>query len=274
MAGPHVSPGVARTDDDAPHTDAIAQVMRVLAILRRRWLVVAVTVVLAMASAALALTLLQPRWRASTTVVLNVSGPQVMDKVQGVSDDADSRVVGYKEYYQTQRTIMHSRAVAEIALAKLGLASDPIFLGIDGIESEAERVSRAASIDPVERLRDLVSIEEIRNSRVVEVSAEYPDPIVAQEIANAVSDAYLEYVKSSRSEVGTDAKTDIARELLEAHAAVLEAETALQKFKDDHGISAATMADRQDVINQDVMIFSARAKEAEAERVERENVLE
>jgi capsular exopolysaccharide synthesis family protein len=269
-----VSPGVGRTDDDAPHADAIAQVMRVLAILRRRWLVVGVTVVLALAGAALALTLLQPRWRASTTIVLNVSGPQVMDKVQGVADDSDSRVVGYKEYYQTQRTIMHSRAVAEIALAKLGLASDPIFLGVAGIESEAERVSRAASIDPVERLRELVSIQEIRNSRVVEVSAEYPDPIVAQEIANAVSDAYLEYVKSSRSEVGSDASTDIARELAESHAAVQAAEGALQKFKDQHGISAATMADRQSVITQDIMIFSARAKEAEADRVERENVLD
>jgi capsular exopolysaccharide synthesis family protein len=193
--------------------------------------------------------------------------------VQGVTDDSDSRVVGYKEYYQTQRTIMHSRAVAEIALAKLGLASDPTFLGIDGIESEAERVSRAASIDPVERLRGLVSIEEIRNSRVVEVSAEYPDAIVAQEIANAVSDAYLEYIKSSRSEVGSDAKVDIARELAEAHTAVQAAELALQKFKDEHEIAAATMADRQHAVIEDISHLKSLAREAEAERKKLENIL-
>ncbi len=274
MAGPHVNPGVARSDDDAPHTDAIAQVMRVLAILRRRWLVVVVTVVLALASAALALTLLQPRWRASTTVVLNVSGPQVMDKVQGVTDDSDSRVVGYKEYYQTQRTIMHSRAVAEIALAKLGLASDPVFLGIDGIESEAERVSRAASIDPVERLRELVAIEEIRNSRVVSISAEYPDPIVAQEIANAVANAYVQYVKSSRNEVGSGAEVDIARELEDAQKAVLLAEQNLQKFKDEHEIAAATMSDRQHAIIEDVAHLKSLAREAEAEREKLQNTLE
>src|SRR5688500_1077700 len=191
-----------RSDDDAPHSDAIAQVMRVAAILRRRWLVVVVTMVLAVASAALALTLLRPRWRASATVVLHMTGPQVLDKVKGVVEDGDSRVLGYKEYYQTQRTIMHSRAVAQIALADLGLASDPVFLGIDGLESEAERVAVAATIDPVERLRDLVSIEEIRNSRVISISAEYPDPEVASEIANKVADAYLTYVRSSRSEVG------------------------------------------------------------------------
>jgi len=273
VAGPHVSPGIARHDDDAPHTDAIAQVMRVLAILRRRWLVVGVTVVLAMAAAALALTLLQPRWRASTTLVLHMSGPQVMDKVQGVADDHDSRVVGYKEYYQTQRTIMHSRAVSEIALAKLGLASDPVFLGIDGIESEAERVAAAAAIDPIERLRELVAIEEIRNSRVVEVSAEYPDPIVAQEIANAVADAYLEYVKSSRTDVGSGAKEDIERELLESTQAVQTAELALQKFKDEHEIAAASMSDRQHAIIEDIGHLKSLAREAEAEREKLENIL-
>jgi polysaccharide biosynthesis transport protein len=263
-----------RPEDDAPHSDAIAQVMRVLAILRRRWLVVLVTIVLAVASAALALTLLRPRWRASATVVLHMTGPQVLDKVKGVVEDGDSRVLGYKEYYQTQRTIMHSRAVAEIALAKLGLASDPVFLGIDGLESEAERVAVASTIDPVERLRDLVSIEEIRNSRVISISAEYPDPEVASDIANRVAEAYLEYVRSSRSEVGTGAEKDIAKELLEAQAAMTTAEHALQDFKDKHHIAAATLSDSQDVVNQDIMIWSARAKEAEADRIAAEKVLE
>lgn len=263
-----------RSEEDAPHSDVIAQVLRVVAILRRRWLVVMVTTVLAIASAALALTMLQPRWRASATVVLHMSGPQVLDKVKGVADEGDSRLVGYKEYYQTQRTIMHSRAVAERALTSLGLASDPVFLGIDGIESEAERVAVAATIDPVERLRELVVIDEVRNSRVMEISSEYPDPEVAREIANAVAHAYLAHVASSRTDVGDDAKLDIAAERRQAYAAVTAAETALQAFKDKYGIAAATLSDRQQVINQDVMIWSGRAKQAEAERIARERLLE
>ncbi|MBX7081685.1 MAG: polysaccharide biosynthesis tyrosine autokinase [Nannocystaceae bacterium] len=270
----HPAPGRAAVDEEAPHTDAIAQVLRVLAILRRRWLVVVVTMVLAVASAALAVTMLRPRWRASASVVLNVSGPQVLDKVKGVAEDSDARVVGYKEYYQTQRTIIHSRAVAKLALAKLGLASDPVFLGIDSIESEAERVAVAATIDPIERLRELVSVEEVRNSRVLEISAEYPDPEVARDIADRVAEAYLEYVQSSRSDVGTNAKDDIAAERSRAESAMNTAEVALQKFKDEHGIAAATLSDRQDVINQDIMLWSSRAKEAEADRIEKEKVLE
>ena len=266
--------GPPQGPDDAPHSDAIAQVMRVGAILRRRWLVVMVTCVLAIASAALALTMMQPRWRASATVVLHMSGPQVLDKVKGVADEGESRLVGYKEYYQTQRTIMHSRAVTERALTKLGLASDPVFLGIDGIESEAERVAVTATIDPVERLRELVAIDEVRNSRVMEISSEYPDPEVAREIANAIADAYLEHMSSSRDDVGIDAKKDIAEERRQAYAAVQSAEKALQEFKDKYGIAAATLSDRQDVINQDVMIWSGRAKQAEAELIARQRLLE
>ncbi|MBK8234072.1 MAG: polysaccharide biosynthesis tyrosine autokinase [Deltaproteobacteria bacterium] len=272
---PPLQPSPSRViEEEAPHTDAIAQVLRVLSILRRRWLVVAVTVVLAVAAAALAVTMLRPRWRASTSVVLHMSGPQVLDKVKGIAEDADARVVGYKEYYQTQRTIIHSRAVAKLALAKLGLASDPTFLGIDGIESEAERVAVAATIDPIERLRDLVSVEEVRNSRVLEISAEYPDPEVARDIADRVAEAYLEYVQSSRTDLGSVAKDDIAAERTRAESSMNEAEHALQDFKDKHGIAAATLSDRQDVINQDVMIWSSRAKEAEAERITHERMLE
>lgn len=149
----HLGPGSPRHEDEAAHADVLAQVMRVLAILRRRWLVVAVTTTLCLAAAALAIMLLQPRWKATASVVLHMSGPQVLDKVKGVSGDADGRVLGYREYYQTQRTIMQSRAVAERALAELGLAKDPVFLGIDDIETEAERQMLAEQIDPVERLR-------------------------------------------------------------------------------------------------------------------------
>ena len=65
----------------------------------------------------------------------------------------------------------------------VGLADDPVFLGIDNIEDEAERAREAEEIDPVERLRELVNIAEQRNSRVVEIAAEYPDPEIAAEIA-------------------------------------------------------------------------------------------
>lgn len=272
---PKLAPGppLSRPEDEAAHADVLAQVMRLLTILRRRWLVVAVTTTLCLAAAALAIMLLQPRWKATASVVLHMSGPQVLDKVKGVAEDAEGRVLGYREYYQTQRTIMQSRAVAERALAELGLANDPVFLGIDDAESEAERQALAEQIDPVQRLRELTFVQEVRNSRVVEISAEYPDAAIAAEISNAIADAYIEHVRRSRSRVGDEAKDNISAERDKALEKLQTAEKALEDFKREHEITSISLSDRQNVITQDILTLSARAKESEAQRIELQNML-
>ncbi|MDC0668465.1 GumC family protein [Nannocystis radixulma] len=244
---------------------AMEQLMRFLAILRRRWLVVAVITVVALAGAAIAITALQPRWRASATVVLHLGGPQVLDKVKNVTEDSESRLLAYKEYYQTQREIIGSRTVAERALATLGLAQDPVFLGIADITSEAERVAKAAEVDPIERLRGMVFVEEVRGSRVLKISADYPDPQIAADIANALAEAYLAHVDASRARTGDAAKANVETERAKALAALQLAERALSDFKQEHGISSISLADRQNVITEAIIKTTANLKDAEAE---------
>ena len=81
---------------------------------QKKVLAVILRTVVCVAAAALAITLLQPRWRASASIVLHMSGPQVLDKVKSVTEDLEGGISGYEEYYQTQRTIMASRTVAEL----------------------------------------------------------------------------------------------------------------------------------------------------------------
>jgi len=98
---------MAQAQQDPPRAEvdeadrAMEQVMRFVGILRRRWLVVAVSTVVAVAGSFVAISVLQPRWQASATVVLHLAGPHVLDKVKGVSDDNEGRLFAYKEYYQT-----------------------------------------------------------------------------------------------------------------------------------------------------------------------------
>lgn len=239
--------------------------MRFVGVLRRRWLVVVVMAVVAVAGAAVAITSLQPRWRASATVVLHLGGPQVLDKVKNVTEDSESRLLAYKEYYQTQREIIGSRAVAERALASLGLARDPTFLGLDGIRSGAEWEARAAEVDPIERLRGMVFVEEVRGSRVLKISADYPDAQIAADIANAVAEAYLAHVDASRARTGDAAKAHVEAERVKALAALQAAERALSDFKEQHGISSISLADRQNVITEAIIKTTANLKDAEAE---------
>jgi polysaccharide biosynthesis transport protein len=261
---PPSRPGADAGPDEADR--AVEQLMRFVGVLRRRWLVVAVTVVVAIAGSFVAISMLRPKWRASATVVLHLAGPQVLDKVKGVTDDNEGRVFAYKEYYQTQREIIGSRVVAARALGTLGLAQDPVFLGVDGIHSEPERLAKAQAVDPIDRLRELVLIEEVRGSRILRISADYPDPQIAADIANAVADAYLAHITQSRARTGVAAEENMSNERQKSLAQLQEAEKALADFKQKHGISSISLADRQNVITEAIIATNANYKKAEAER--------
>ena len=261
---------VAPAGPETPETEAggLAQLGRLLLVLRRRWMVVVACTFLGLAAALVAAALLPRKWEARASVVLHMSGPQILDKVKGVTEDAEGRILAYREYYQTQRRIMGSRTIASRALEKLGLAMDPEFLGIDDIDDPDERARAMAEIDPVERLRELVHIGEVRNSRVLEVRAIYPDPEIAAALANAVVDAYLEHVRTTRMRLGKDARKSLSKERAQALEALRKAEKALADFKKAHEITSVSLADRQNVITQSILALSTRLKEAEAERIE------
>ena len=264
-APPHTPNGARPADEDGGQVDVLAQLSRLLLILRRRWLVIAATTVVCIAASVGVLRLLKPRWQSSASIVLHMSGPQVLDKVEGVGEDAQARLLGYKEYYQTQRQIMSSRTVAEAALETLGLASDPQFLGVDHIEDKTERAAMAQEIDPVERLREMVTVGEVHGSRIVQITAEYPDPIVARNIANAVAETYIAHVREGRSKVGREAKEDIAEERGKALGNVRDAERDLEAFKKDNRITSIALSDRQNEITESILMLTKQHKEAQSE---------
>lgn len=262
---PNAPHGAGPADDEGGQVDVLAQLSRLLLILRRRWLVIAVTTAVCIAASIGVLRLLKPRWQASASIVLHMSGPQVLDKVEGVGEDAQARLLGYKEYYQTQRQIMSSRTVAAAALEELGLATDPQFLGVDGIEEPAEREAKAETIDPIERLREMITVAEVPGSRIVLITAEYPEPLVARNMANAVAEAYIGHIREGREEVGREAKKDIADERSKALGSVREAERKLEEFKSGNKVTSIALGDRQNEITESILTLTKQHKEAQSD---------
>ncbi|KIG18312.1 Tyrosine-protein kinase EpsD [Enhygromyxa salina] len=271
-AAPRAGAGRAITprggsDDDESSKDALDALLELLSILGRRWLVVAVTTVLALATGVLAISLLHPQWRATATMVINPSGPQVLDDVRGVNEEQGTDRFAFKQYFETQREIISSRKVQEAALARLGLADDPTFLGTTGIRDAELREEAEAAVDPVTRLQSMITIEEVRGSRVMAISAEYPDPTIARDIANEVAKAYLAHINRRRSDTGDKAQTDLQAELVTANADLQAAENALEQFKREHRITSISLEDRQNLIAQGISTLTASAKAAQADRI-------
>jgi polysaccharide biosynthesis transport protein len=265
--GPKGRPRDAGAAVEPEATDALDALLQLLTILGRRWLVLTVTTILALALGVLTISLLPPQWRATATLVVNPGGPQVLDKVRGVNDEDSSDRLGYKQYFETQREIISSRKVSEAALAKLGLADDPTFLGTHGIRDAELRERAESTVDPVSRLQSMITVDEVRGSRVMAISAEYGDPEIARDIANEVARAYLAHITRRRSDTGDKAKTDLQLELATANAELQEAEQALEQFKRENRITSISLEDRQNLIAQTISTLSTAAKHAQAERI-------
>lgn len=256
---------------EAPSAErsTIAIIVELLVVMRRRWPIVLTAIALALTVGVLQIALVPRQWRGEATILLNPSGPEILDKVEGVEERVDR--YGYTYYYQTQRNVISSRRVAAAALQQLGLAEDPVFLGLDAIEDEAKRAKLAAEIDPVERLRELIDVREVRDSRILQIRVEYPDPELAAAITNAVARAYLEYVTGERIDTGTRAKDDLGRELETAREQLRTADKALATFKSEHEITTLALEDRQSVVTNEILELGHLVKSAQAARITAED---
>lgn len=264
---------MARLPAEGPDGGAnmLETALRLVGVLRRRWLLVLAVVVVVIGSGLFVVSGMRPYWAAMSTVVVNSTSTRVLDTVQGVNEQDLWSPQQIWEYTGTQKEIIKSRTVAEQALSRLAISRDPTFLGTDEIDDAAAREAAEAAIDPVERLRSLISVGNIRDSRVVWISVEYPDPEMAKTITNTVTESYLEVVNSSRTWKGAQAEDSLFSEREAAREALVDAEKKLDAFKAENAITTISLADRQSLITQNIVTLSRKAKEAQTTRIELES---
>src|SRR5262249_41970471 len=114
-----------------------------------------------------------PIYQAAATILIDPEAPKILN-IQEVSPVGASTPWD-PAYYPTQYEIIKGRAVLDKAIAGLklkqrapGLASDPV----SGFS---------------------LVVEPRRNTRLVMIKVEQPDPTLAADIANAVATAYMQY---------------------------------------------------------------------------------
>ena len=146
-----------------------------------------------------------PRYRAIATIQIQPHGPDILTFKDVVPDTS---FMGYQNYYQTQYKILQSRAVLRLAAERLDLTNRPEYAG-----RRRPPVSRLAAWlttrlggaapadrspeDPLEPgirfIAERLEVEPVRNSHLVRVKALDRDPVLARDLANAVSDAYQQF---------------------------------------------------------------------------------
>jgi capsular exopolysaccharide synthesis family protein len=211
----------------------------------RRWQVVAVAVAALVAALAVSL-LTTPRYRAASVIQIERDAMKVVD-VEGltpVESPAD------RDFYQTQYELLRSRSLAERVVRDLQLVRDPTFARVVAkVDAQAAKERPGAAVPPrlleAERARAVVaavqqalSIEPIRNSRLVRIAYDSPSPQVAARVANAYADAFIDSTLQRRVDASAYAGQYLEERLAQLKARLENSEKDLVRFSTDEQIVA------------------------------------
>ncbi|MEO6218733.1 MAG: polysaccharide biosynthesis tyrosine autokinase [Sphingomonas bacterium] len=169
----------------------LSQYLQIL--FRRRWIVLAF--VLAGVLTALYLTLnVTPLYRATTKLEIAREAAKVV-KVDGVEPDESSRNL---EFYQTQYGLLKARSLAELVVRKLRLSENDTFMyGYARSKppkmTASERALRRARFERSAAgiLLNHLTVAPVRNSSLVDVSFDSPDPTLSANVVNAIAENYI-----------------------------------------------------------------------------------
>lgn len=211
---------------------------------RKRWLVLALTLLAGAAVFALALSV-DPRYEASTRILIERrAAPLTGPAADGVSDESrfDEQAIG------SQVQVLTSDDIALKVIATLGLDRTEEFgagrsrlgvlLALFGLGSEPAAVSSAER--SLKAFKQHLTVYAARGSRVLVVEFWSRDPELAQAVPNAVADEYLRLTKEAKVEANAEAAQWLGPEIDDLRQKVRAAEARVAEFRASSDILDAT----------------------------------
>jgi len=189
-----------------------------------------------------------PIYSASATVLIDPEPPKVLN-IQEVTPMGTS---GWDpNYYPTQYEIIKSKPVLDRAIDALGLKQR--MPGLAGAREPHRAVLGGLSVEPK------------RNTRLIQIRYDNPDPALAAEVANAIAAAYVQYNLDLKLKGARDALAWLTSEAASLKQRVEESSAALQNYRVKAGILGSQ--EQRQITAQKIMDFNKAYLEAQAQRL-------
>jgi len=238
-------------------------------------------------------------------VVLQIE--RVAPRVVSFNNDADQGGQYSDEFtsLKTQQELLKSRSLAERVIDELQLdqsgsgsaASQPEVAAsetttatagakaaapagfLDRIASGYRKLSNPATRKPDVLGREAVvgsflrslTVEPVRNSRLVKLHVRNTDPELAARIANTTVQSYIAMGLERRTEASSYAKTFLEDQIKQIKAKLEESERKLNQYAQDKQI--LTLDEKTSVVNQTYTDYAAALSKAEQERIKFESLV-
>lgn len=202
--------------------------------------------------------------------------------------------VEYQDYLETQTQILQSDALAVSVIRQLQLDNNREFMGRQSGARAPEKVSivskgpsgedkaflleqmALATLTPSEsvaldKFRENLSVNPIRNTRLVEVSFASHDPDLARQVANQVITTFIENDYKQRYNTTTQASEWLSSQLAGLYRKVAASNQAVSDYQRKYGL--VEMDDHDVPLSQLMGEVNHQLSEAQAVRIENEAYL-
>ncbi len=267
---------------EAPASDEINLLDYWAILVKRRWTVIGLA--LLMLFAAFVNTLLTtPIFRAGATIQIDRETLNVVN-VEGVTPQG---ATNDWEFYETQYQLLRSRSLAERVASQLRLGSDPsmrqqaqpspwsALLGSLFGGQKKPDPAKAATAVAVEDDRNYagaisggLTIEPVRDSRLVNILFDSPDPQFAARAANAVAESFIATNLERRFDASSYAKGYLEDRLAQLKQKLEDSEKELVAFAQKEQILSATS--NQTLIEQNLGELNSAVGQAQGARIRAE----
>jgi capsular exopolysaccharide synthesis family protein len=153
------------------------------------------------------------------------------------------------EYYATQYRIMVSDRVLGKVVKDMALTRDGAFLGR---APPPEGVSLASATDA---LRGRVTVEPVKNSRLVLIKVEDRDPSLARRLCDAIAATYIEQNLNTAVSASSDAVVWLGGQLDTVKAELEEDENALHNFKRANDLPSTSINEASNMLRNEMQAY-------------------
>lgn len=243
---------------------ALIDLRRVVGIIRRRALIIGVTLIVAAVLGAVAYLAAEPRYRATAQVALERTTEKVIN-VDPVAPDADPDSAAV----DTEVQVLRSPELIGRVVDRLRLDRDPAFN-----KAALPNANTRAAPDPIGRQRAigtvLGNLEVKRDglSYAISIAFEAESAATAARVANMIVDEYVSSQVGSKSQATGRAQQFLEQRLDQLRVQVLDAERAVAGYRTANNlfaISAASTVTQDQLSNLSTQLAQAQAENAAAQ---------
>jgi polysaccharide biosynthesis transport protein len=214
---------------------------------------------------------MQPVYVATARIEIDRESSNILP-FQG--NDSYDAAMDLENYIETQSKVLTSETLALQTIRNTGLSARPEFSTASG-PSEAVAVGSLANQKRPPELGEFLgslAVRRVPNSRLLDVSFESTDPVLAAKIVNAHLETFVEQNFRSRYEATTQASTWLADQLEELKVKVQNSEDARIAYERQNQIWS--LDDKSNITTQRLADVNKELTDVQTERMKKESLYE